>query len=175
MTARSRRAPLARRSAIAIALAAVIATCTAPVQVPAHDRADLEAQALESLKLEYALLVDPAADTRALIGARGEDCRERSPDERRAYIERRRVGNAEYGMRFVEARVDLKGQAVRVSGGTLVLRANERTDLVFDSPTRRADVTGFAVPHDFVYELRGGRWVLVFDRAAGMGCGLPTV
>jgi hypothetical protein len=160
--------------AVPIALATLVAACSAPVQVPAHDRADLEAQALDSVKLEYAFLIDPTADTRALVGARGEDCRERPADERRAHIERRRVGNAAYGVRFVEARVDLTGGPVRVAGGTLVLRAEERTDLVSDAPARKGDVTGFRVPHDFVYELRDARWVLVWDRPAGMGCGLPA-
>lgn len=157
------------------ALALIFVVCSAPVRaVPSHDLGDLESKALRSLRIEYAFLIDPAADTGALVGNVGPGCRERSAKERWNDIARRRTVNAEYGLRFIDAQVSVAGGTVRAVDDGLVLRTTERADLTFETRTGPG-VTSARTPHDFVFEQTEGRWILVFDRATEMGRPLPAL
>jgi hypothetical protein len=138
----------------------------------AYAQADLERQALASLNDAYTLLVDPTVDVahlklvptvnesdRATVGVAG----------RIAEISRFRATAAAYGTRVTGAKVTLLDPKVESRAHQLVLRAAEFTVLSFEVGTRGPrpeDVTSQRVPHEFLFDLVGTTWTLVFDRPA---------
>ena len=144
-----------------------------------YSQADLESQALQSVRDGYALLVDPALDpTRLkLVGTVNEGDRATVGIAGRiAEIARFRAGNAFYGLRYTAAEVNLAGGKVEVNGDRLTLRADELTRLTFEVGARGPrpdDVTGQRIPHEFVFEYTNGAWILVFDRPLWPDSGGP--
>lgn len=137
--------------------------------VQSYDQADLERQALASLRDGYRRLIDPTVDPAqlALVGTVGRDGRVEGIGERVARIDSVREGTARYGQRFTSAEVSLREVTVEVRDPQIILRAIEQVWLRFEVhgealPDR---MTGEEIAHEFVFEPVAGRWTLVFDRA----------
>lgn len=137
-----------------------------------YAQADLEAQALASLDGAYTLLIDPAADPARLklVGTVSEGDR-RTVDlaGRIAEIARFRSAAASYGTRVTGATVRLVKPTVEARGSQVIIHADEYTVLTFEVGNRGPrpeDVTSQRIPHEFVFELIGNTWTLVFDHPA---------
>lgn len=130
---------------------------------------DLEADALQSLRDSYALLIDGSIDPARLklVGNIRENGQTQTVGERSAAIGQRRSGNLRYGLVFTSADVSLRDVAVERRGQQVLLHATEVVWLSFQVNHRGArpeDRMAEAFPHEFVFEYLNGRWTLTLDR-----------
>ncbi len=172
-----RAATVSRSARVFLAFVFLVATvaaspvATVPVGAATesvYSQPALEAAALQSLRDGYALLVDPGASSRALVSTVSEHGTALTGDDRRQEIERFRVGNLQYGLRFIRMDVSLLDANVERRGETLVLIATE--DLVMyyvvrDRPHGPNDWQGQRLRHEFVFEREGDGWRLSHDNA----------
>lgn len=137
--------------------------------LPAYAQPALEAEALRSLRDGYALLVRPDAAVAELVSTVGERGVRFTGADRRRDIERFRLGNLQYGLRFIRTDVKLLDSKVEMRGETLVLTATE--DLVMyyvvgNRPHGPNDWQGQRLRHEFRFERKGsGGWSLTHDNA----------
>lgn len=154
----------------AISLAVILATLivAAPAIALGPDQASLEAQALASLRDGYRRMIDPSAPPgQAMVGTTIRGNIAVSAAERTASIDALRVAAARDGVTYTGATVTLRNAALELRGAEAVLRTNAEVWIsytVSHRAPRQDDRWGESIPHEFIFELRGGEWQLTFDR-----------